>query len=99
MGFTTKKRREESKTDTRLRWDVYNGGTGASGEYSETLVQNHKKEQRMKERRKEGKKEGGRERRKERQTKAEADGTLEYLTGCSSTGHLEVMLQLWMGRA
>lgn len=99
MGFTTKKRREGSRTDRRLRWDVYNGGTGASGKHSETLVQNHRKEQRMKERRKEGKKEGGMEGRKERQTKAEVDGTLAYLTGCSSTGHLEVMLQLRMRRA
>lgn len=63
MGFTIKKRREESKTDVRLRWDVYNGGTGASGEHSETLVQINKK-RRMKER----KKEGGREERKEGKT-------------------------------
>lgn len=66
MGFTIKKRREESKTDVRLRWDVYNGGTGASGEHSETLVQINKK-RRMKERKKEGRREGRKEGRKDRQ--------------------------------
>lgn len=66
--------------------DVYNGGTGASGEHSETLVQNHNKEKKQK---KEERKEG---RKMDRQTKAERDEILEYRTGPLSTGHLEVML-------